>query len=429
MRLPTLRRAPLTRTAVLATLLGTVAAGCSTTPDEPDVITAWFHSGQGGERDVLEQQVRAYNAANDTQVVVEVVPEGDYTAAVEAAAADGSLPCLLDVDGPNLTPYVAAGWVRPLDDLVSDDLVADLLPSIVEQGTVGDRLHGIGAFDSGLGLWANRAHLDAAGVRIPTGVDDAWDLAEFEAALAALQALPEVEHALDLKLNYGAGEWFTYGFAPIVWGFGGDIVDTSTEPATASGALDSDGTVAALSWLAGLVDAGYVDGDQTTDDDFHVARTSSLSWVGHWMWEPHRTELGQDLALLPLPRFPQAHTTGQGSWQWTITESCPSPTRTADFLDHLLSVEEVLRTTAVNGAVPARTSALASSDLYAVDGPLRVYVDQLTGGIARPRPSTADYPAVTAAFADAVAAVLDGETAADVLPDAARALDESIADG
>ena len=40
-----------------------------------------------------------------------------------------------------------------------------------------------------------------------------------------LQALPEVEYAIDLKMNYGAGEGFTYGFSPIVQSFGGDLID------------------------------------------------------------------------------------------------------------------------------------------------------------------------------------------------------------
>ncbi len=41
-------------------------------------------------------------------------------------------------------------------------------------------------------------------------------MAEFEDALAKLQALPEVEYAIDLKLSYGKGEWYTYGFSPII---------------------------------------------------------------------------------------------------------------------------------------------------------------------------------------------------------------------
>ena len=50
----------------------------------------------------------------------------------------------------------------------------------------------------------------------PKGVDDAWTLAEFEDALAKLQAPPGIKYALDVKLNYGQGEWFTYGFSPQV---------------------------------------------------------------------------------------------------------------------------------------------------------------------------------------------------------------------
>lgn len=406
-----------------------VLAGCASGPTEPAVVSVFFHSGQGTEREVFDALVREFNASHVTQVRVEVVPEGDYDAAVVAAADEGRLPCLLDVDGPFLAPYVEAGYLRSLTGFAGQALLDDLLPSVIAQGTAGDgELHGIGMFDSGLALWGNRDHLTRAGVRIPTTVDDAWDLAEFDAALAALQALDEVEYALDLKVNYGAGEWFTYGFSPFVWGFGGDLVDTTGDHTVAAGTMDGPETVAALTWLADAVAAGYVNAEQSEDDDFFVSRTSSLSWVGHWMWEAHRDGLGDDLVLLPVPKFPAAQVTGQGSWQWGITSSCPYPQAAWEFLSSLLEPAAMLQMTRANGAVPARTSAIATSELYGPGAPLDLFAEQLAAGIARPRPVTADYRIVTSSFATAVADVLAGIAPRQALGDAAARIDET-ADG
>ena len=165
---------------------------------------------------------------------------------------------------------------RPIDDLVSDELKADFLPSIIDQGTYAGQLYSLGTFDSGLTIWGNKAYLDAAGVRIPEGIDDAWTFDEFNAALEALNALPEVEYALDLKFNYGAGEWFTYGFSPIVQGFGGDLIDRS-DYQTASGILNGPESVAAMEWFQSLFDNGYAITQPAGDDDFFGKKTAALS--------------------------------------------------------------------------------------------------------------------------------------------------------
>ena len=64
-------------------------------------------------------------------------------------------------------------------------------------------------------------------MRIPTGIEDAWTLDEFNEALEKLQALDEVEYAIDFKMNYGQGEWYTYGFSPIIQSWGGNLIDRS----------------------------------------------------------------------------------------------------------------------------------------------------------------------------------------------------------
>jgi multiple sugar transport system substrate-binding protein len=70
----------------------------------------------------------------------------------------------------------------------------------------------------------------------PYGPRDAWTAAEFAQALIKLRAAG-YKRPLDLKLNYGQNEWYTYGFSPIVQSAGGDLVDRSTY-ATPAGSLN-----------------------------------------------------------------------------------------------------------------------------------------------------------------------------------------------
>lgn len=417
--------APAPQADVSAT--GEAAAMPESQAGEPVTISVWFHSGKGEERDVLDAQVADFNAM-DTGVTInaELLPEGSYNEQVQAAALAGDLPCLLDFDGPFLYNYAWSGYLRTIDDLVSADMKADFLPSIIDQGTYAGNLYSLGTFDSGLTIWGNRAYLQKAGVRIPEGIDDAWTFEEFNDALAKLQELPEVEYALDLKFNYGAGEWFTYGFSPIVQGFGGDLIDR-TDYQSASGVLNGQGSVDAMTWFQSLFENGYAISQPAGDDDFYGKKVAALSYVGHWMWLPHSEGLGDDLVLLPMPIWSQQRATGMGSWNWGITSSCENPEAAWAFLDYLLQPDQIIRMTDANGAVPARLSALEQSDLYASDGPLNLLAQQLQQ-YAIPRPITPAYPTITSEFSQAVTDIVSGADVQETLDSAVAAINQDIED-
>lgn len=395
---------------------------------EPVTVTVWFHSGKGEERDVLDAQVETFNAEHEAvQIDAIRLPEGSYNDQVNAAALANDLPCLLDFDGPFLYNYAWSGYLMPLDDYVSDELRNDFLPSIIDQGTYGGHLYSLGTFDSGLAIWGNKAYLEKAGVRIPTGIDDPWDKEEFMDALEKLQALDEVEYAIDFKMNYGQGEWYSYGFSPILQSFGGDLINR-TDYMSADGVLNGPEAVEAMEFFQSLFEEGYANPAPAGDEDFYISKITALSWVGHWMWGPHSENLGDDLVLIPMPKLGDKAVTGMGSWNWGLTSSCGNPDEAWEFLEYLISPEEILHMTNANGAVPARKSAIAQSDLYAEGGPLNLFVQQLEGGVAVPRPVTPAYPVITEVFAAAVQNIVTGADVQTELDKAVEQIDQDIED-
>ncbi|HAF70763.1 MAG: Extracellular solute-binding protein family 1 [Acetothermia bacterium 64_32] len=408
----------------------TVLAGAWALAQAPVEITVWWHTGKPEELEVISSQVEEFNAAQDRiRVKLVNIPEAEYTAQVRAAGLAGKLPDLLDLDGPTLANFVWNGWMIPLDEYVSDELREDLLPSIIAQGTYppDGKLYAIGVFDSGLAIWGNREYLVRAGVRIPTSVDDAWSLNEFEEALGKLAALPEVEWPLDLKLNYGAGEWFTYGFSPIIQAFGGDLINRTTWEA--QGTLDGIASVLGMTLFQHWVERGWVVPASAGDDAFYGKKKAALAWVGHWMYEPHTQGLGEDLVLIPMPKLGAGcrAVTGMGSWAWGITSTSRHPEAAWEFLEYLLRPDQILRMTAANGAVPSRRSAIAQSELYGPGGMLSVFAEQLTT-IAVPRPVHPAYPVITAAFAEAVKNIVAGADVYEELHKAALKIDQDIED-
>jgi multiple sugar transport system substrate-binding protein len=395
---------------------------------EAVTVDVWFHSGKGEERDVLDAQVSDFNAMQDEVFINAIqLPEGSYNDQVNSAALAGDLPCLLDFDGPNLYNYAWAGYLQPLDDYVPADVQADFLPSIIAQGTYGGHLYSLGTFDSGLAIWANKAYLEEAGVRIPTSIDDPWTMDEFMAAMDAVMALDGVEYAIDFKLNYGAGEWQPYGFSPILQAFGGDLIDR-TDFQSADGVLNGPEAVAAMEWFQSLFDEGYANASPAGDDDFYGSKIAAMSWVGHWMYGPHTEGLGDDVVVIPMPILGEKAVTGMGSWNWGLTSSCPTPDAAYKFLAYLIEPDQILRMTNANGAVPARKSAIEQSELYAEGGLLNIFVQQLEGGVAVERPVTPAYPVISSAFDVAVRNIIAGADVQTELDKAVETIDQDIQD-
>ncbi len=388
-------------------------------------VTLWFHDGQGGERQALNATIKAFNDANkDIQVEAVQLPGGSYNDQVNAAALANSLPCLLDFDGPNLYNYAWSGKLIPIDKYVDARTKADFLPSIIRQGTYNGKLYSLGQFDSGLAIWGNKKLLSAAGIRVPTSTATAWTGAQFLDALKKLKARG-LQYPLDMKFNYGKGEWYTYGFAPIMQSFGGDLIDRKSYQ-TAQGVLNGEAAIRGMTFFRDMVKE-YVNVGNKSDTDF-VEGKAALSYVGHWTFPDYSKALGADLVLIPMPKFGAKAVTGSGSWNWGITSDCKVPDAAAKVLNFIVSTDQVLNMANANGAVPARKSAIAKSKNYAKGGPLAIYVDQINRNVTLERPVTPAYPAITKAFADAVANIVTGADVKAELDKAARAIDQDIKD-
>jgi multiple sugar transport system substrate-binding protein len=412
--------------ALLLLLTGLFTNGCGRQTPESGalMLEVWAHAGQESERQILESQVARFNKTHPgIRVRLILIPEGSYNAQVQAAAVAGELPDLLEFDGPFLYAYVWQGRLRPLDDLLPDRLIDDLLPSILEQGRYRGQLWSVGTFDSGLGLYADAARLKAVGIRIPS-LARPWQGDEFEAILDRLARDDADGQILDLKLNY-AGEWYTYAFSPLLQSAGGDLIDRGVYDRT-TGVLNGPASVEALRSLQGWIERGRV--DPNIDDAAFTTRRVALALGGHWNYPRYREQLGEDLLLLPLPDLGRGSRTGQGSWSWAVTAGSRHPHVAARLLAFLLQPEEVLAMSEANGAVPATHGAIARSPHYREDGPLRLFVEQLRGGHAVPRPRTPAYPVITAEFQKAFERIRSGSPVQATLDAAARVIDQEIAD-
>jgi len=393
---------------------------------QAEVLSVWAHAGRADERRILQRQVSRFNEEHpEFQAQLTFLPEGSYNGQVQAAAVAGELPAVLELDGPYVANYAWQGKLRALDPILGEKLHDDLLPSLIEQGTYRDSLYAIGTFDSGLGLYAHRKALEAVGARIPRSAAEAWSVREFEEILASLASHDADGMVLDLGLN-NIGEWYSYGFSPVLQSAGGDLVARG-DSMRAEGILDGPESIAALQHIQDWIVQGYV--DPNLDDAAFTAGRVGLSWSGHWKFSSYcpKGDCG-DVVLVPLPDFGRGSRTGQGSWCWSITRECKNPELAMAFLRFLLRTPEILAMTNSNHAVPGTKSAVAASADYGMNGPLHLFASQLSGGYAVPRPRTPAYPIISSAFQKALLDIRAGGSVKKALHRAARVIDRDLAD-
>lgn len=389
-------------------------------------VTVWTHEYVSSPVfRVLQDAADEFNA-HHSGYKVDLVSSlyRDYERWVHAAALNGSLPCLLEFDGPFLQELAWYGYLQPIERFIPPRMLADFLSSIRAQGTYEGHLYSLGQYESGLALWGNRRDLARAGVRIPN-LRKPWSLAEFEQALQRLQALPHIEHAIDMGAYSASSEFYSYAFAPILQGFGGDLIDRKSGDSARS-TLAGPHSVEAMKHFQLWFARGWA--SASLDRAAALARgKSALAWGGNWEYWDYRKTLGTNLVLLPLPDFGHGVKSGVGSWTWGISSTCPEASAAGEFLRLLLSGTQVLRMSVAHATMPSRRSVIERSSLYGVNGPLRLFVEQIDLQMAVPRPATPAYGTIRQAFASATADIIAGGKVETALREAATRIDNEIA--
>jgi multiple sugar transport system substrate-binding protein len=425
---PRMRRAivAVAALALLATACGgddgedAAASGCDGEITQSE-IEVWWHEGPEFEVNAMQDFVERFNASQDeVTATLTLIPEADYASSLRGAAASGDLPEVIDTDASFAFNYAWSGDLQPIGSCLTDELESDLLPSIIEQGTYADRLWAVGMFDSGLGMYSRRSVLEEVGARIPDGPADAWTVDEFNELLSALRDAG-YERPLDVKKNYGQGEWYAYLYQPFVWSSGADVL--AEDFSTADGHLNSAPVVETFSVYQSWFEDGYV--DENEDDAAFVTERSPLSMVGHWEFNRYSETFGDDLVLLSLPDFGAGTVSGQGSWQWAMNASSDADAAWS-FIEFTLQPEQVRQMSEANGALPSRSSVAAETEKFGEGGPAEVFRIQLEEGYTRPRPPHPAYPTISSAFNQAIQNIIDGQDVQAALDEAVATIDADI---
>ena len=146
------------------------------------------------------------------------------------------------------------------------------------------------------------------------------------------------------------------------------------------------------------------------------------------MWPAHSKAFGDDLVLLPMPKWGSKRATGMRGWCWGIAKTSKQPQNVAKWLENFMSTKAVGDWSTAMGGVPGVKSAAPNVELYKDGGLLNLCIQRLSKGIGVPRPPHPAHPSITAAFAKAIADMVDGVDVRKALDAAAARVDRDIED-
>ncbi|MBQ9326832.1 MAG: extracellular solute-binding protein [Clostridia bacterium] len=410
--------------ALLLALVMTLSMASLALADAPSTVVVW--ATDGAETVVYTQMFEDFNANHtDIQVDFQPFPQDELLNKLSTADVVGDTPDVIIIDGLQIPYYQDLDMIACIDEYVTDEMKQDVLPSIWAENTYDGKIYGVAQFDSGMGMWTRRSVLESLGVRIPVSYKEAWTVEEFE---EILQKAKDAGYAYPLYIRQNKVTSLYFTWMPIIASYGGDFLNRDTM--TATGALDSEGTIKAYDWMKKMIDAGFINPACDYEDAFFGREEALFSMLGHWKYSDHVGAFGDDAIIVPMPDFGGGVYTCSGSTVVVMTQKTVDDGKgdlAWTVIDAIMSPEYIGMVCAVNGGVPARSSVMDTMPEWQEGGRLYLYREQLEAGISYLRPITPAHATVYNAVANVVTDILAGTgEPADLLHAAAADVDEII---
>lgn len=380
----------------------TVAAIPATEAKADDVVTLtiWQPSDKESVENWWVEKLDEWNADHpEIQVERVAIDRSDsyaYENKIATAVTSNDLPDIMFVDGPTVSYYAANGIIVPIDSYFED--TSDFVDSTVAECTYDNQLYAISATESSVALYYNIDYMKECGVDVDKlasyTVDSPMTWTEFEEL--AKQCTTENYVGTHIVMDHGEG--LPYALEPMYVSNGCDYL--SEDGSQADGYVNSDSAVETTAFLASLIANGYANVDPITDEFLNGACATEIQ--GSW----DVTTLADADFEWGVTYYPVADDgtpcSPCGDWSAAITKSCENVDAAGEFLQWLMSTENVATYAAAISKPASRSSAYDEEAMAEYkEYPLTVFVDELENN-ASPRPRTPSYSTFSTDYAEAM---------------------------
>ena len=268
-----------TRKKILAILLSAVLglAACTAlaeSSETPVTINFWHHySAQSAENETLMNDLIPRFESENPGIKVNAVSHewAELHDKILVSASSQSLPDVARLDIAWLPEFQQMGVLVALDQEMPDfaEVAGTLLDSALSTANIGGSYYALPLNTNSKILFYNTAMLEAAGVEVPTTMDE-W--------VEAVRKLSGTNANGQQIWGWNEPALSGWNICPFIWSFGGSLTDE--EQTVATGYINSPETVKAVETFAMLVQegalTGFNSGDIPMTDGFGTGRYAMM---------------------------------------------------------------------------------------------------------------------------------------------------------
>lgn len=379
----------------------TSGAPAADAPTEGTVVEVWDYLGQGVSDTAMVAAVKAFEEANPGITIKRTsFAYGDLAKSIVQAGVGGSVPDVAIVDVVDNQNFAALGLLKDLSE-TDGSRASEFHPGPWTSTQMDGATYGLPLNSNNLGLYYNKALLDAAGQQVPT----TWD------ELKAVAKATTSGDVTGLAISAVKNEQGTFQFLPFVWQTGGDLDNYATSGAEA------------LTFLKGMIDEGSMSSavaNYSQEDARTQFTAGKVAMMFNGPWELQNLD-GVDFewGVAPLPKG-KAAGTGLGGENAVVFKDAKAADAGLKFIQFLTGPEGAKIYCDESGQLSARPD-LAGTLKLSSDPNLQVFEKQLAD--ARARAYGEDYPKVSEVIQVSLQEALTGaKTPEAAAKDAADAL-------
>jgi fructooligosaccharide transport system substrate-binding protein len=180
------------------------SAAVETQPSQaqPVNLSFWIPGGRGRDEGVAAI-VKAYEALHsNVTITVNSIPFNEFYNTLTIALAGDQPPDAALINGVEIQGYGYQGALLPLDDIFTDQDRSDFMKDLVDMVTYDGKMYGAPFEQAGNAMFYNKDYFEAAGVKVPQTLDQAWTWPEF---------VKNVKTVMDYEATQGKQIWGMIG--------------------------------------------------------------------------------------------------------------------------------------------------------------------------------------------------------------------------
>lgn len=395
---------------LLAVVMALSLAGCgsSGSGDGGNTLTIWQPTDKESIENWWVEKLDEWNAEHpELQVSREAIDRSDsyaYENKIMVAITSNSLPDILFVDGPTVSYYAANEIIKPITQYFSEEELSDFAPSTVAQGTYNGELYAVSATESSVAMFYNKDYLRECGVDVADIESRTIDNPLTWSEWADIAEKCTTDRYVGTHVILDHGEGLPYALEPLFISNGVDFI--SEDGAVAEGYVNSEECVETAEFIANMIAKGYANIDPITDEFLNGACATMLggSWDIATLEENATFDWG--LTYYPVSDRTKKAVSPCGDWSAAVSKNCKNIDGAGEFLQWLMSPENVATYAAAIAKPASRNSAYEEEAMAEYrDGTRAMVVEQLQN-TAVPRPRTPSYSIFSTRFAEAMTNIL-----------------------